>query len=276
MWRTGEPLNLSIPETRREKAGDCCLDVRNLSVNFSGLWAVRDLELQTEASSITGLIGPNGSGKTTVINVISGLVKPASGRIIVNGRDILGTKPHQIWSMGVGRTFQIPQVFDGLSVLENVMVSSYVKRKVNKILTSLPIRLRRCLLEEEKAREDAMQKLELVGLKQWAHVSAATLPGGKKRILEIARALAGDVTVLLLLDEPTAGMNAVESAEVMDMVASLKEHGLSVLLVEHNVPLVTRVADKLYVIAEGRKIYEGAPDGASHNAAVIQSYLGAE
>lgn len=250
---------------------DTILQGRGVSLNFGGLWAVKDLNLHIRRGQITGLIGPNGSGKTTLLNLISGFLKPVTGSIFLEGSPIHGLPPYKVCELGICRTFQIPQLFGEVSVLENVMVGRHSRAKVGKLRASFGLPSAR--QEDGRIKEVALQILQQVGLVDSIKEQAASLPFGKKRLLEIARALAS-VPMLLLLDEPTGGLSPVEAKGISEVIVSLKERGLTILLVEHNMPVLMGISDHVIVMSEGRKVFEGAPQAVQNDEKVLEVYLG--
>ena len=247
------------------------LAVGGLERAFGGVRAVDGATFEVAAGEVHGLIGPNGAGKTTVINLASGLLAPTAGAILLDGRPIHGLPPHRIAAAGVARTFQNIRLFPDLSAQDNVLVGQHLRRRA-----SLPARL--LLLpsaraEERRAAEEARALLDQVGLSGRALQRARTLSYGEQRRVEIARALAARPG-LLLLDEPTAGMNPVEVAAVATLIRKVAEDGRSVLLVEHNVRLVMDVCDRITVLNFGRVIADGPPEVVARDPAVVTAYLG--
>jgi len=247
------------------------LAVRDLSRVFGGVEALRDVSLRLEEGRIYGLIGPNGAGKTTFINLVSGLDSPSSGRIIWQGREIQGRPPHRIARAGLARTYQSMRLFAEMSVLENVIVGHHARIRTNVLTTWL--RLPRERAEEAAAREEASRLLAHLGLSELADQAAGTLAYGDQRRVEIARALALRPR-LLLLDEPAAGMNEVETERLGRFLIDLKGKGYTLIVVEHHMDLIMGVCDQIVVLNFGRTIAEGTPAEVAGNERVREAYLG--
>lgn len=236
------------------------LAVEHVGVRFGGLLALDDVELQVEPGRITGLIGPNGAGKTTLFNIICGLQPPTRGRVTFDGRDITGVPPNRRAHLGIGRTFQRLEIFGSLSVRDNVMVAAEARRQWSRQWLN-PGRV-------------ADELLERVGVLEMADEPAGALPTGTARLVELARALAG-APKALLLDEPSSGLDESESKVLGDLLTSLvRDDGLAILLVEHDMPLVMRVCEWIFVLDLGTIVAQGPPEAIQSNERVREAYLG--
>jgi branched-chain amino acid transport system ATP-binding protein len=249
------------------------LRLESVSKEFGGLRAVRELDLQLAPGELTGLIGPNGAGKTTVTNLITGLMSLTAGRIMFGERDITELEPHDIARAGIARTFQTSRLFKRMSVLDNVVVA--IQESADDRVSTLG-----CLLGRPRAyrlerewRARARELLTRFGIERHADDEARTLSYGVQRRVEIARALALSPTALLL-DEPVAGMNDAEAAQLGVIFRQLRDEGMAVLLIEHNVPFVTSICDQVNVLSHGQLIASGTPESVVCEPAVIEAYLG--
>ena len=247
------------------------LSLRALTRRYAGLVAVDAVDLDIAAGGIHALIGPNGAGKTTLFNLVSGLVRPSSGRILLDGQDITALTPDRRARAGVARTFQNIRLFGEMSVAENAMTGLHVRARAS--LPEIVGRLPRFRREEAAAHAATDAALDLVGLSAQARHPAAALPYGDQRRLEIARAVVAGPR-LLLLDEPAAGMNPVETRTLGDLVRRIAASGATVLLVEHDMGFVMGLADSVTVLSFGRKLFHGEPAAARRDRAVIEAYLG--
>ncbi len=252
---------------------DILLQLQGISLAFGGLQAVEAVTLEVPQGIVKAVIGPNGAGKTTLFNLVTGFLAPQQGRIVFAGGEIQGWPAHRIAALGIARTFQLVQLFDHMTVLENVMVGRH--RLSGSGLLAGALRLPWTMAEEKVIRQKAWEALEFVGLSDRAEQPAAILPLGLKRLLEIARALAA-APRLLLLDEPASGLDAVETDRLREMILALKDLGITILLVEHDMGLTMEVADEIAVLNYGKLIADGAPRAIQKNPEVITAYLGTD
>jgi branched-chain amino acid transport system ATP-binding protein len=248
------------------------LDASHVTIRFGGLTAVDDFNLAVHPHELVGLIGPNGAGKTTIFNLLTGVYQPSEGQISVAGNSIAGLKPYEITAHGVARTFQNIRLFKDLTVLNNVKIGGHIHYKYSG--TSAVLHTNRFHDAEETAENDALQLLEIFGLRDRADVYAKNLPYGDQRRLEIARALAARPQ-LLLLDEPAAGLNDRETHVLMDTIHDIRDRfDIAILLIEHNMELVMGICERILVLSFGKIIAEGTPEEVRTNPVVIEAYLG--
>ena len=247
------------------------LEVKNISKRFGGLQAVKDVSFSVQKGSIKAVIGPNGAGKTTLFNLVSGFLLPDSGSIVFAGKPVHGREPYEIAGLGLSRTFQHIRLFAHMTALENVMVGRHVRSRAGFVagMLNLPWTWR----EEREIREKALEIMEFLGIAQLADIDATSLSYGQQRTVELARALAGE-PVMLLLDEPAAGLNMRETADMAKLIAKIRDRGITVLIVEHDMSLVMNISDEVVVLSYGEKIADDVPRAVQSNPEVVRVYLG--
>ena len=249
------------------------LSVKNLQKSFGGIQAIDSLDFSISQGQVKSVIGPNGAGKTTLFNLITGIYRPSDGILRFNGKILNGLKPYRIARLGISRTFQNLQLFANMTVLENVMVGRHSLTSAGLLSTGL--RLSRMRREEKNIRKKALEELSFMGLETKPELEAVSLPLGEQKLLEIARALATSPR-LLLLDEPAAGLNIRETEKLSQTILKIRDRGITIILVEHDMSLVMEISDEILVLNYGSKIAEGPPREIQRNREVIAAYLGEE
>ncbi|WP_366510454.1 ABC transporter ATP-binding protein [Marivita sp.] len=252
---------------------DPILSIRNVRKTFGEFRAVNDVSLDIRAGTITGLIGPNGAGKTTLFNVLTGMLKPTRGTVHLDGQDVTGFSPDALFSLGLGRTFQIPRPFAKMSVLENVMLAPMAQ--VGERLWGPFLGAARMRDQEAAIRKRAMEVLDFVTLAPLADQAAGQISGGQMKLLELARILMGDPK-LILLDEPAAGVNPTLTRTLIEKIEELNRGGKTFVIIEHDMDFVMQHCDPVIALAEGRKVFEGTAAEAQNNPVLLDAYLGAQ
>jgi branched-chain amino acid transport system ATP-binding protein len=247
------------------------LEVENLSIAFGGVKAVQNVSFAVDPGIVYSVIGPNGAGKTTLFNLITGVYTPSEGEIRLDGQSIAGTAPHELALRGMARTFQNLQICMNMSALENVMVGAHLQldRNLIKAMLRFPALARR----DDQLRDEARGLMRFVGLDAYCNLGANSMPYGALKRLEIARALAAKPRILFL-DEPAAGLNSKETAEIDELVQKVAESGITVVLVEHDMKMVMNISDRILVLDYGKKLTEGTAQEVRENPDVIAAYLG--
>ena len=253
------------------RTGEVILETRGLSRSFGALKAVDGVNISVKAGQVTGLIGPNGAGKSTLFGLIAGEVRPSAGEVIFAGQSISGLRPDRIFRAGLARTFQIPRPFPQMSVLENVMLSA--TGQSGETFWNNWFRSGLVGAEERRARERAMDVLAFTGLADKARDLAGVLSGGQQKLLELARVMMVDPP-LILLDEPTAGVNPTLIETLIDKIVALNQRGVAFLIVEHNMDMVMRICRHIVVMAQGKVIFDGEPAGVMKDQRIVDAYLG--
>jgi branched-chain amino acid transport system ATP-binding protein len=259
-----QKLNTTAP-------GHPLLKVENVSKSFGGIRALQDVSFEVSEGAIHAVIGPNGAGKTTLFNTITGVFNPEEGRVIFDGNEVQRKKIHELVALGIARTFQNVELFENMTVLENVLVGGHVRTRCGFLgaIGQMPW-VRK---EEREARDRALEFLKFMGIEDTANTRSGDLPFGWQRFVEIARALAARPR-LLLLDEPAAGLNAVETQNLGDLMKKIRDLGVTIILVEHDMNLTMEISDRLLVLNQGKKLAEGTPRQIQTNEAVMEAYLG--
>jgi len=247
------------------------LEIKNLNKQFGGLLAVNDVSFDIKKGDIQAVIGPNGAGKTTLFNLIAGNIPLDSGKLIFNGKHIEGLPTYKIANLGISRTFQNLKLFGEMTVLENVMVGRHTQSKTGFFagLLNLP----KSWSEEREIREKSHELLKIFKIDDLADVEVSNLPFGKQRLVELARGLASNPE-LFLLDEPAAGLNIYETAEITEVISSIRDMGVTILIIEHDMSLIMDISDDIVVLSSGEKIVSGKPEEIQKNKDVIKIYLG--
>ncbi|TJV24295.1 MAG: ABC transporter ATP-binding protein [Mesorhizobium sp.] len=262
---------MSEATKRQGKTRAPVLTARNVVRRFGGLVAVNDVSFDVKAGEILGLIGPNGAGKTTMFDLLAGSILPTSGEILLNGTPVSGEAAHLRIGHGLGRTFQIPRPLPNLTLIENIMLAAQGQAG-EKLLANF-ITPWRVAAQERAARTKALELLELVTLTHLAHEPARVLSGGQRKLLELARVMMADPAIILL-DEPAAGVNATLLEVIIDRIRDINARGITFLLIEHNIDMVTRLCHRVLVMASGQLLSEGTAEEVARDPRVIEAYLG--
>jgi branched-chain amino acid transport system ATP-binding protein len=262
---------MSETSERQEEIRSPVLTARNVVRRFGGLFAVNNVSFDVRQGEILGLIGPNGAGKTTMFDLLAGSILPTSGEILLNGTPVSGEAAHRRISRGLGRTFQIPRPLPNLTLIENVMLAA--QGQTGERLLANFLTPRRVAAEERAAEKKAVELLELVTLAHLAHEQARVLSGGQRKLLELARVMMADPAIILL-DEPAAGVNATLLEVIIDRIRDINRSGITFLLIEHNIDMVTRLCHRVLVMASGQLLSEGTAEEVARDPRVIEAYLG--
>lgn len=248
------------------------LEVQGVRHSFGGLQAVDEVDLEVSEGEIVGLIGPNGAGKTTLFNCITGTIRPQAGSVRLRGEQLVGLRPHRVARMGLIRSFQIPRTFEKMTILENMLLGSQERRDTNLARTMVdPFGTRR---RERQTAAEAIDLLEEFGFAHLAQEFASVLSGGQRKLLGLARSLMSHPS-LLLLDEPAAGVNPTLAGEIAEKLLDLRERGITLLVIEHNLRFLERIADRVMVMAQGRVLTGGTMEEIRAHPEVLEAYLGA-